>query len=470
MANEHNAPRAKAKIIATLGPASERSETIRALIEAGVDCFRFNFSHGSREGHAKAAARVRASDPTGRVAILADLQGPRIRIGSLPAPIRVKAGDALTITTGSPTPGQVPTSYERLADDVAAGDRLLVDGGLMELRVVAVDGGLVRCRAVTAGEIGANKGLNLPGVVVSAPTLSDKDIEDAAAALSFGADYLALSFVRGPEDILRLRAALGDSDVPIVAKIERAEAVAEFEPILEVADGVMVARGDLGAEVPLETLPGIQKKIIALANTRCKPVIIATEMLQSMTTSPRPTRAEASDVANAILDGTDAVMLSGETAIGHYPLRVVDVMGRISREAEKSRRLFKPPTRHASELVSFAAAVADAACAAAAELAAKAIVVFTISGQTAWLVAQRRPEASVVALTPHAQTMRRLALAWGVTPILQPLVEDSAEMVKRADYTLKEAGLIRAGEVIVIVGGQGPLSGTTNFTKMHTVR
>ncbi|MFW6107928.1 MAG: pyruvate kinase, partial [bacterium] len=329
----------------------------------------------------------------------------------------------------------------------------------------------VRCSVVAGGTVRSRKGINLPGVELSSPTLTEKDRADARLAVEFGADYIALSFVRRPDDVEQLRRLLADlgADTPVVAKIERAEAVDQVASIIDAADGVMVAGGDLGVELSEEAVPAVQKRIIARANEAGKLVITATEMLQSMVESRRPTRAEAADVANAILDGTDVVMLSDETSVGAYPVRAVETMERITREAEKIRREFRSTPRIEAE-GSFAGAVADAACAAAAELRADAIVVFTMSGRTARLVAQRRPDARIIALTPSEATQRRLRLAWGVIPLLQEAVHDADTLVVRADERLKEAGLAAPGDVIVIVGGEGPLTGATNFTKMHHVR
>jgi len=461
---------AKAKILATLGPASAAPDVIRALIDAGADAFRLNFSHGTADEHRRTADAVRAAAGDGAVAIIADLRGPRIRVGHLPEPVPVVEGDELTLSAGA-EPGGLPTTYAALADDLKPGDRVLVDNGLIELRVLACEGRRVRCRVITGGLIGANKGINLPGVAVSAPALTEKDRSDAGTAADLAADYVALSFVRGPSDVAELRERMAEhgADTPVIAKIERAEAVECFDAILEAADGVMVARGDLGVELPQEKVPAIQKRLIARANAAGKPVITATEMLQSMVSSPRPTRAEASDVANAILDGTDAVMLSGETAVGRYPVAAVRIMERITVEAEGIRREFERPPRPPAP-DDFACAAAEAGCSAARQLAARAIVVFTLSGRTARLVAQHRPDTRIFALTPSEGARRRLALIWGVTPLRLAPVEDADAMIAAADELLKGRGFARAGEVVVIVAGGGPLTGATNFTKMHTVR
>ena len=465
---------ANAKVVATLGPSSSSPGVIDGLIGAGADAFRLNFSHGTADGHRATAAAVREAAGDDAIALLADLQGPRIRIGHLAEPVGVAPGDEVTLVpegAADVAARVLPTTYEALAGDVKPSDRVLIDNGLVELSVVDTDGARARCRVVVGGTIGSNKGINLPGVDVRAPTVTDKDRRDLAAAVDLGVDYVALSFVRDAADVAELRSLLAEhgADIPVIAKIERAEAVERAEAILAEADGVMVARGDLGVELPQEKVPAIQKRLIALANAAGKPVITATEMLQSMIDSPRPTRAEASDVANAILDGTDAVMLSGETAVGRYPVEAVEMMDRITREAETIRRGFAPPARP-REASDFATAVADAATTAAAELDAAAIVVFTMSGRTARLVAQRRPWTRILALTPSEQTRRRLALVWGVVPTLMPAADDAERMLTDGDRLLRKRQLVRAGDVIVIVGGAGATTGATNFTKIHTVR
>ena len=471
MTEHTHTPPAKAKIVATLGPASSSPDVVRGLMAAGADAFRLNFSHGTADEHRRTAHLVRETAGDRPVALIADLQGPRIRIGRLAEPVAAAEGGELVLAAGECGGDALPTTYDALADDLGPGDRVLIDNGLVELRVLDSANGRVRCRVVTGGEIGSNKGINLPGVAVSAPALTEKDRRDLATAVELGADYVALSFVSTAEDLAELRALLDGhgAETPIIAKIERAEALEQFESLLAAADGVMVARGDLGVELPQERVPGIQKRIIAQCNAAGKPVITATEMLQSMVHSPRPTRAEASDVANAILDGTDAVMLSGETAVGRYPIQAVAMMERITREAETIRRELPPAARLAVR-GDFARAAADAACTAAAQLDARAVVVFTMSGRTARLVAQRRPHADVLALTPVEATRRQLALVWGVEPFLLPELEDADQMVADADALLKQRGRVQPGDAVVIVGGAGPLTGATNFTKMHTVR
>jgi pyruvate kinase len=469
---------AKAKIVATLGPASESTEAIAALIHAGADAFRLNFSHGSADWHKQTARTIRAVAGDTPVAILADLQGPRIRIGALREPVDLAAGAQVTLVAGPVEPGDdaLPTTYDALAADVSPDDRMLVDNGLVELRVEETDGRRVRCRVAVGGTIRSNKGINLPGVAVSAPPLAEKDRRDAATAVELGADAIALSFVRRPEDVHGLRALLaeyGAKDLPIVSKIERGEAVEQFDAILAATDAVMVARGDLGVEMAQAKVPGIQKQIIAACGAAGKPVITATEMLQSMMTTPRPTRAEASDVANAILDGTDAVMLSGETAVGDYPVQSVATMNQITLEAESIRREWgsvRQPVACPVGAGDFACAVANAACTGAAQVGAVAIVVCTMSGSTARLVSQRRPRSDIIALTPHEATRRRLAMVWGIEPYVMPAVTDADALVPAANDLLRGRDRLRPGDVIVLVGGTGPLVGATNFVKVHVVR
>ncbi len=462
---------AKAKVLATLGPASEERDVVRTLAERGADAFRLNLSHGDPEWHRRMAGIVREETEDAPVALLADLQGPRIRIGDLDEPVQLADGDEVLIAGGEDDSSALPTTYPGLVQDVKPGDRLLIDGGMVELRVIATEEGRVRCRVVAGGTVKTRKGINLPGVDLSTPTLTEKDRDDARLAVEFGADYLALSFVRSPQDIEELRSLLADlgADLPIIAKIERGEAVDRIEDIVAAADGVMVARGDLAVEISHEAVPGVQKRIIAQANAAGKLVITATEMLQSMVNNPSPTRAEAADVANAILDGTDVVMLSDETSVGTSPARAVETMGRIAREAETIRREFhfRPPLEPDG---SFAGAVADAACTAADKLNATAVVVFTMTGQTARLVAQHRPATRIIAFTTTEEVRRRLRLRWGIIPLMLEEVHDADELVERADERLKESGLAEKDDVVVIVGGAGPLTGATNFTKMHRVR
>jgi pyruvate kinase len=466
----------RTKIVCTLGPASSTKEQLRGLVQAGLNVARLNFSHGTHEQHAQLVARVReVSDELGcPVAILGDLQGPRIRIGDLPVPIDLKDGDDLTLVHEGEdrTAAEIPVTYESLAEDVRVGDRILINDGLLELLVLEVAAPRVRARVVHGGPLKSHKGLNLPGVQVSAPSLTEKDRADVAFAVEHGLAYLALSFVRRPEDIDQLRAMV-PREMLIVAKIEKDSALENIEAILRASDAVMVARGDLGVELPFEEVPGAQKRIIALANREGRPVITATQMLESMITHPRPTRAEASDVANAILDGTDAVMLSAETAAGAFPRLAVEAMGRIIREVEA-----RPPAGYRREdrravaegVAPTEDAIAAATVAAARSLGAPLVVTITKSGFTARVVASHRPDVPVLALTDSPRTYRQLALVWGVIPQLVPRVESYEAMIEEARRAIRERELADPGDRVVVTAGV-PFgrAGTTNLLRVEIV-
>jgi pyruvate kinase len=474
----------RTKIVATLGPATDSAERIRALIEQGVDVFRFNFSHGTHDDHAARMKRVRnaAEDLGANVCVMQDLQGPKIRTGRLKhgGPVRLEEGQPVAITTRSVLGDaqQLSTSYRALPKDVSSGDTILLDDGRLELRVTDVEPDTVRCEVVIGGLLGQHKGINLPGVDVSAPPLTRKDRRDLAFGLELGADAVALSFVRRARDIAALRRAIEKhgSDAPIIAKIEKPEAVRELDAILEAADGVMVARGDLGVEMSPEQVPVLQKRIIGKANRRGKPVITATQMLESMIRQPLPTRAEASDVANAIFDGTDAVMLSGETAIGDYPLESVRMMTRIALAAEEVFRpsdargpSLPPDPRGESEPRPVPCAVADAAVRVARDVQAAALVVFTMSGATARLLAQRRSATPIHAFSPEETTCRRLALVWGVEAHPLRLAEATDSLLADAEAELKRIEEVRQGDTIVLVAGETPLPGATDVLKVLRV-
>ena len=472
----------KAKIVATLGPASEAPEKIEELMKAGVNVIRLNLSHGDMDAHDQAITSVREISERLdlSVAILIDLQGPRIRIGSLKKSVAVKTGEKLTITVGGGTSKRpkgakpketvITTTYEALADDVKKGSRILIDDGLIELKVTGVTGSAVRCEVITGGEVKTHKGMNLPGVKISAPALTDRDIEGIGLAVLREVDYLALSFVRRPEDVLELKRLLKErgSDIAVIAKIEKAEAVNSLTEILDVSEGVMIARGDLGVELSAEKVPVLQKKIIHMANEAEKIVITATQMLESMINNPRPTRAEASDVANAVFDGTDALMLSGETAVGKYTVKAVEMMSRIIVEAEEadSARLHRHRRSDAMP-ASFAHMICLAAYSASAEERSSAIVVYTQTGDTAMILSKLRPGAPIVAFTPLVKTCRRLALVWGVQPFRIEYGGHTDEMICRGESELIERGLANWGDTIVIVSGtKVGMRGATNMMKI----
>lgn len=468
----------RAKIVCTLGPASRSEAVVTRLIESGMDVARINFSHGTHAEHAESIRTVRrASKALGRpVAVLQDMQGPKIRIGSLAAPVDLEAGDRLVVTTQAVEGDRerISTTYERLPEDVNPGDRLLLDDGQIEFRVVGVEGPDVSCEVVVGGKLKANKGINLPGVAVSAPSITPKDLEDLAFGVSQGVDFVALSFVRDPSDVREAQEILAEAgvDIPVIAKLERAEAVEKLDAILEAAGGVMVARGDLGVELSPEAVPVVQKQIISAANGVGKLVITATQMLESMTDNPRPTRAEASDVANAIFDGTDAVMLSGETAVGRYPVETVRMMARIVETAEESLLSREPVQRRRPSrgALSFPDAIGYAAVTAAEGLQAKVIVAFTQSGFTARLISKRRPPMPIVAFTPHDHIRRQLCLCWGVQPRLIDLVPDTDRMVDEVEARLLVEGQLARGDTMVILAG-APITAQaeTNLLKLHRV-
>jgi pyruvate kinase len=465
----------RTKIIATLGPASDSPETLEGMLRAGVDVVRLNFSHGDDAEHRSRLAMIRkvCGQAGGRVAILADLQGPKIRVGELPSGgVELVRGAVVELLAGVETaePPAIPVVYERLAADVGEGDRILLDDGRMELRVLGVDGDRVRAEVRRGGWLSSRKGVNLPGVAVSAPSLTPKDRSDLRIAIEGEVDYVALSFVRRAADVDAARAEIRrlGGNIPIVAKLERPEALEDLDAILAAADAVMVARGDLGVEVAVEKVPVIQKGVIARANAAGVPVITATQMLESMITNPTPTRAEASDVANAVFDGTDAVMLSGETAVGRWPVEAVEAMMRITHEAEAAPNLIDPPPPASG--LDVAATVCKAAVGAAADLGTGAIVAFTETGATARLVSRFRPRMPIVGITPAESTRRRMALFWGVEAA--PRVDhtdDLALMLRQADECLLGGGLAERGDLVVVVSGGATRTGATNRMIVHKV-
>jgi pyruvate kinase len=463
----------KTKIVCTLGPASANADTIRQLMEAGLSVARINFSHGTHEQHAATIRLVRdVAKSLGRpVAILGDLQGPRIRIGDLTAPVVLEDGsDVRLAPEGQERDGEPPVTYEALADDVHVGDRVLINDGLLELVVLDVDAPRVTARVLHGGKLTSHKGINLPGVQVSAPSITEKDREDVAFAVQQEVEYLALSFVRKADDILQLRAMI-PREMLVVAKIEKDSALDNIESIIKTTDAVMVARGDLGVELPFEEVPFAQKRIISLCNRLGRPVITATQMLESMITHPRPTRAEASDVANAILDGTDAVMLSAETAAGQYPRLAVEAMNRIIHEIERhGRPQSRDDRRRAETAFSTEFAIAAASSAAVTMLGAPCLIVFTKSGFSARVVASQRPQVPILVLTDIPRTYRQLALVWGVIPELVTHASSYDQMVRMALDAVRRRELARTGDRVVVTAGVPfDVPGTTNMIKVETV-
>jgi pyruvate kinase len=464
----------RAKIVCTLGPASRSYDAILALVRAGMDVARLNFSHGTPEEHTESCRHVRrASDETKRaVGILVDLQGPKIRLGCFAGgAAELVAGAAFTITTDESVAGDAtiaPTTYPELAADVKPGDTLLIDDGNVRLRVESTDGVRVRSVVIEGGRVSDHKGINLPGVKVSAPCMSEKDRDDLRFALSLGVDLVALSFVRAPGDVDEVHAIMDESGrrLPVIAKIEKPEAVQWLEPIIAMFDGVMVARGDLGVEIPLEQVPLVQKQAIRLARAAAKPVIVATQMLESMIQHSRPTRAEASDVANAVLDGADALMLSGETSVGRYPAETVQTMARIIEAAEAQALASIAGISRRRE--SRGDAIAAAAVRVAEDVQAKALVAFTQSGATARAVSVHRDPTPLLAFTSDPAVRSRLALQWGVETFVVPFAASLEEMVQQVERAMLELGRGEAGDQVVIVcSTRRGKSGQTNTLRVH---
>lgn len=464
------------KIVATLGPATEDEAVLRELIGAGVEVVRINFSYGDQDGHARHIAAVRrVAEETARVvAIMQDLQGPKIRIGTLRGgnPVELRQGARLVITTRhvEGTEERVSANYTGLPQDVHPGDRILLDDGLISLQVTAVSGDEVECVVVHGGRLREGKGMNLPGVAVSAPALTEKDQDDLRFGLAQGVDLVALSFVRRRQDAQAARRIMTDfgRKVPLLAKIEKPEALEHLDGILRAFDGVMVARGDLGVELSVEKVPVAQKRIIDRANVFGKPVITATQMLESMTYSPQPTRAEASDVANAVLDGTDAVMLSGETAVGQYPVAAVRAMVRIIREAET---LTAPALSTAHRRPTRAHAVCYAAATLASEIGAEALAAFTRSGRTAQILSKLRPAVPTFALCERQATARQLALWRGVIPLVVEENGRREEVTARIARELRARALVAKGSSVIVVGAApGGPAGRTNFIRLLHLR
>ena len=474
----------RTKIVCTIGPASREPETLRELILAGMDAARLNFSHGDQAAHAENIERIRAAAAeVGKpVAILADLQGPKLRVGTMAGEgVLLLEGTEVTLTTDDVMghgPEALPVQYEALPRLVEPGDRILLDDGLLELRVHSTGETTVRCLVVEGGRLKSNKGINLPRAPLDIPAITTKDRQDLAFALEHGVDWVALSFVRAADEVMGLKQLVRflsptGEPVPVIAKIEKPEALDHIDVIIAAADGIMVARGDLGIEIPPQEVPLAQKQIIGKCSREGVPVITATQMLESMIYNLRPTRAEASDVANAILDGTDAVMLSGETSIGEHPVEATRTMVCIAEEVEKHKsEVFACPllVPRASDAHTVADAVTHAARETAHDLNAAAIITPTASGYTARLMSRHRPRSPIVAVTPSSAVQRQLMLYWGVRPLLAPRTDNTDVMIAHAVHTAKEHGLVKTGDTVVITAGSaGTAPGTTNLMKVHVV-
>jgi pyruvate kinase len=462
----------RAKIVCTIGPATAAPDRVRALVDAGMDVARLNFSHGSHADHEEVYRLARqAAQATGRsVGLLADLQGPKIRLGRFAAgPVEWRTGDAVVITSepvlGTPT--RVSCTYPKLPGEVRPGDRLLIDDGRVALEVTAVTGPDIRCLVVEGGPVSDHKGVSLPHVAVSVPALSEKDTEDLRFALGLGVDLVALSFVRSPDDIKLVHGVMDEVGAhrPVLAKIEKPEAVDQLEAIVEAFDGIMVARGDLGVEMPLDQVPLVQKRAVQLCRELAKPVIVATQMLDSMMENPRPTRAETSDVANAVLDGADAVMLSGETSIGQYPVLTVSTMARIVQTTEAGSfsvpRLQHDPRTRGGALTVAASQIATA-------IGAKALVAFSQTGDTVRRLSRLHCQLPLLAFTPEPAVRDQLALSWGVESYLVPFVQHTDDMFRQVDQAVLGLGRANPGDYVVVVAGSPPgTPGSTNTLRVH---
>jgi pyruvate kinase len=462
----------RTKIVATLGPVSSSHDAVAALARAGVDAFRLNFSHGSHDEHAERIRLVRAvQDELGKpLAVMADLQGPKLRIGDLPAPRTLVQGDEVVVVgEKAARDGELPVAPEVIGEVLRPGHDVLIDDGLVRLKVEEVEEGRARCAVLVGGVVSSHKGVNLPGVPVPIPSLTRKDMDDLHFALELDVDYVALSFVRAAADVRDLKELIASTGSPahVIAKIEKAEAVDALDEVLLESDAVMVARGDLGVEIGPALVPLIQKRIILRALDRGKPVITATQMLESMVQHPEPTRAEASDVANAILDGTSAVMLSGETAVGRYAIEAVQTMDRIACAVEPSLG-YRHELPEADEEPTVGQAMSNAACDLAEALHAVAILVPTFTGRTASAVARLRPRRPIVALSHHEWSVRQMALEWGVTPVLIEEAHDVDDLWARAIDAARSTGLVEAGDRVVLTAGTAVnMPGSTNVIKVE---
>ena len=465
----------RAKIVCTLGPAVESIEKITELIDAGMNMARLNLSHGGHDEHQKRLDLVRAAAKKGNraVAILVDLQGPKIRLGRFSAgPHELLRGDTFTITTDdiAGTKEKVGTTYKGLPGDCKAGDTIMIDDGKVSVQVVQVKGNNVITKVIQPGMVSNNKGINLPGVAVSLPALSEKDIADLRWGLKAGADFIALSFVRNAADIKDVHKIMEEVGikVPVIAKIEKPQAVENLQEIVDAFDGIMVARGDLGVELPIEDVPMVQKRCITMARESAKPVIVATQMLDSMISNSQPTRAEATDCANAVLDGADALMLSGETSVGDFPIDSVKIMARIIERTEDVALDQIPPLKHSP--ATKAGAITKAATEVGLTVGAKYLVAFTQSGDSARRMSRLRSPIPMLALTPEIGTYNRLALSWGVESLLTSTVNHTDEMVMQVDTILIESKRVKIGDLVLIVAGSPPgIPGSINAMRVHKI-
>jgi pyruvate kinase len=464
----------RTKLVCTIGPACDSSEGLEELIDAGMDVARLNFSHGTHKDHAGRLERLRAASDKKKkaVAVLQDLCGPKVRTGTFPAPFLLPTGEQITLCEGDSSSDErtIPVQYAGLAGDVRTGDRVLFDDGRIMLHVISIEGDKIRAEVEEGGGMRSHVGVHLPSRTMRVSALTEKDKTDLVFGLSRGVDYIAMSFVRRADDIRLVReiATAWGQPTPIIAKIETPDAVENLESIIAASDGVMVARGDLGVEFPPERVPVLQRQILSTARRVRRPVIVATEMLQSMTQATRPTRAEASDVANAVFSGTDALMLSGETATGEHPPLAASMMSRIVAEAEKSP--FYETAPYASRATSVAEAIARGACNTAREIGAKFLVAFTESGTSAMTVSLARPPVPIIAFSPNVKTRRRMSLFWGVIPREMPAVHDPDALVDWCTGDLMGSGLASPGERVVIVfGAPIGVSGSTNTIRVHVL-
>ena len=459
------------KIICTVGPSSQEVEVLEKMIKEGMCIARLNFSHGDQKDHRISINNIRkAAERAGSpIAILADLSGPKIRVGELEEPVEVKKGEVITIGTRKGT-GTIYTGFKLLPQIVKKVDPILIDDGNIEVKVIKVEAGSVECRVVNPGIVKTKKGINLPSSGLDIPVFTKKDREDLIFSINEGVDLVAMSFVDSAESIIPVQKILKkySADIPVIAKIERPHALENIEKIIDVYDGIMIARGDLGVEVPPENVPIIQKELILKANRENKLVITATQMLESMISNPRPTRAEASDVSNAILDGSDGVMLSGETAVGLYPVKAVNIMSRIALKTESSG-LYSYALEKNNYKLDYTEAIAKGAAELAYDMGMKAIMIFSWSGNTAMLLSKYRPPCPIFAFTPDPMVRNRMAAFWGTSPHLIKFTSKTDDMIRKGEQALKDEGHLKKGDTLLVVAGETPMKGATNMLKFLKV-